>query len=198
MCTVIKYYIFIAKCVLLASLFLYTLINEATAHGLTSASATIELRPNRLVELKVQFDLIDLLNHKEKKYSLSSLASLNDEQFAQLYSQIVKLFDVRLNVKNKQGLMTLHRRYPSKEDVFMLIKRQFISETLDIEAQAIPYTFSDRRYYQIVYFDFKLNDSSRIDDVLVEFPDELGDIYVTYAEPTTREVHKGEIWSLEK
>lgn len=178
------------KCVVLALLSV-----NSFGHGLVSTTAEVSLRPHNLIEVQVQFDFSALLNHNSNAYSLSLLASLNDEKFGLLYGEVIKLFDRRLIVKNKGIPIDLHRRYPTQEQVFGLLKQQFIESTMGPSQFSLPYTYSDRRFYQLAFFDLKLNSSEDLKNLEITFPPELGDVYVTFNEPKTVEVHKGKAWS---
>ncbi len=164
-------------------------------HGVTSTTAKLEVRPNNLVELRVQFDLIELLNHNATKYSLPQVASLKPETFGLLYQEIIKLFNTQLKIKNANALVATNKRYPSKEQVFNLLKRELINVNFSSPQKETPYTFSDRRYYQQFYFDFRINTEKDLDHLQVEFPKELGNVYVTISRSVTRELHKGEVWN---
>ena len=169
---------------------------KAYGHGLVSASSKIKLRPHNLVEIQVQFDFIKLLNHSSKNYALPVVASLPKEKFGLLYSEVIKLFDKQLQVKKDKGLIGLNKRYPSQERVFELVKKQFIEQKFSSKNKGTPYTFSDRRYYQVFNFDFKISKKEDLNKLKITFPKPLGNIDVTYSEPTTKELHKGEAWTL--
>jgi hypothetical protein len=178
----------------LSVLFLLLFGSNVQSHGLKSASATISVRPNHLIELQVQFDFIQLLNHKNKNYSLGVIAALSDEDFGRLYDEVIKLFDRALLLEGEGHLLSLNRRYPSQSQMFGLLKRQFIESKLSGKQKAAPYTFSDRRFYQVFFFDFKMRPSQSLKDLEVTFPEELGDVYVTVTRSRNREVHAGEVW----
>ena len=167
-------------------------------HGLKSATANIEVRPNNLVELKVQFDLKKLLNHNSNQYSIPILAALSEEKFALLYNEIIKLFDNHLQIKNGDKSISINKRYPSQQQIRQVIKRQFIKSKLMAKQAVEPYTFSDRRYYQVFYFDFKLNVKNDLEALSISFPPELGNIYITFSESSNHEIHSGEKWQLNR
>ena len=166
----------------------------ALGHGVTSATAKLEVRPNNLVELKVQFDFIELLNHKAIKYSLPQIASLKPETFAVIYQEVIKLFNNQLTITHGDKFVTTNKRYPSNEQVLKLLKRELIEVNFSSPNKQAPYTFSDRRFYQQFYFDFRLNNAEDLSQLQVAFPKELGNVYVTVSQSTTRELHKGEMW----
>ncbi len=166
------------------------------SHGLVSAASKIELRPNNLVEIQVQFDFIKLLNYRSKDYALPVIASLPKEKFGLLYVEVIKLFDKHLEVKKGKDLIALNKRYPSQERMFDVIKKQFIENKFSLKNKGAPYTFSDRRYYQVFNFDFKISEKEDLNKLRISFPKALGNIDVTYSEPTTKELHKGEAWRL--
>ena len=178
--------------------FLSFLSFNALSHGVKSATANVEVRPGNLIELKVQFDLIKLLNHNSNQYSLALIAALPDEKFALFYQEIIKLFDKRLMIKSAGKPVSVNKRYPSQQQVAQLIKRQFISSRLSTEQATDPYTFSDRRYYQVFYFDFRLSSKQDLDNLSVVFPPELGNIYITLSHSSNHEVHSGEAWRLKR
>ena len=174
------------------------LSGNAFGHGLKSATANIEVRPNNLIELKVQFDLNKLLNHNSNQYSTMTLAALSEEKFAFLYNEIIKLFDNHLQVNNAGKSITINKRYPTQQQMFQVIKRQFIKSKFTAKQAAEPYTFSDRRYYQVFYFDFKLSAKEDLAALSISFPSELGNIYITFSESTNYEIHSGKMWQLNR
>ena len=162
-------------------------------HGLASASAKIEVRPSRLVELTVQFDFIELLNHGSKVYPLPVVASLPEEKFALLYKEVIKLFDNELKVMLDTKAVVLNKRYPTEQQMFSLLKGQMVDSQFSSQVSA-PYTYSDRRFFQVLSFDFKLITSQQLSDMKVTFPKQLGDIYVTYSRSKSSSLHPGEPW----
>ena len=162
-------------------------------HGLASASAKIEVRPSRLVELTVQFDFIELLNHGSKVYPLPIVASLPEEKFALLYKEVIKLFDNELKVMLDTKAVVLNKRYPTEQQMFSLLKGQMVDSQFSSQVSA-PYTYSDRRFFQVLSFDFKLITSQQLSDMKVTFPKQLGDIYVTYSRSKSSSLHPGEPW----
>ena len=165
------------------------------AHGITSTTAKLEVRPNNLVELNIQFDLIELLNHHGTKYTLAQVAALKPQTFSVLYQEITKLFYTQLKLKVRNNLLKTNKRYPSAQQVLNLLKRELIDVNFSSPQKQIPYTFSDRRYYQQFYFDFRANIEKDLSQLQIEFPKELGNVYVTVSTSATRELHKGEIWN---
>lgn len=168
---------------------------NAYTHGLTSASAKIELRPGNLVELKVQFNFIDLLNHQSKNFSLAVIAALSQEKFGLLYQEVRKLFKKKLIVKKGAKRLEINRRFPSQSQMFHLIKREFIELKFNKKQKNVPYTFSDRRFYQVFYFDFRIASAKDLKELSISFPKELGSVYMTFVQSSNREIHKGEFWS---
>jgi len=166
----------------------------ALGHGITSTTAQLEVRPNNLVELNIQFDLIELLNHHGTKYTLVQVASLKPKTFGVLYQEVIKLFDARLKLTIGNGLVKTNKRYPSAEQVLNLLKRELIHVNFTFPQKEAPYTFSDRRYYQQFYFDFRANIEKDLSQLQIEFPKELGNVYVTISTSVTRELHNGETW----
>ena len=162
-------------------------------HGLASASAKIEVRPSRLVELTVQFDFIELLNHGSKVYPLPVVASLPEEKFALLYKEVIKLFDKELKVMLGTKAVVLNKRYPTEQQMFSLLKGQMVDSQFSNQVSA-PYTYSDRRFFQVLSFDFKLITAQQLSDMKVTFPKQLGDIYVTYSKSKSSSLHPGEPW----
>ena len=162
------------------------------AHGLSSASAKIELRPANLIEIQVQFNFIDLLNHKSHDYALPIIASLPKEKFELLYNEVIKLFKKNLLVKLKGKSIKLNRRFPSKEQVFNLLQQEFIGSK--VMRNIKPYTFSDRRFYQQFYFDFRLKSKKDLEQLKIQFPKELRGLYVTYTESKNQALNQGGTW----
>ena len=146
------------------------------------------------MELKIQFDLIELLNHHGTKYTLAQVAALKPETFSVLYQEVIKLFNARLKLTIGDRLVKTNQRYPSAEQVLNLLKRELIYVNFSSPQKETPYTFSDRRYYQQFYFDFRANIEKDLSQLQVEFPKELGNVYVTISTSVTRELHKGETW----
>lgn len=164
------------------------------SHGLTSASAEVEVRPNNLIELRVQFDFVELLNHEAEKYSLPLLVSLPEQTFAIFYTEVISLFDRALIINNGADAVDLNRRYPSQQQMFALLKREF-AQSQFASKQSIPYTFDERRFYQQFFFDFRVQSAEDIENLAISFPKELGNIYVTLSKSTNTEVHQGDTWS---
>jgi hypothetical protein len=165
------------------------------AHGVTSTTAKLEVRPNNLVELRVQFDLIELLNHQAEKYSLPQVASLTPETFGKLYQEVIKLFDKKMSIQVGDRVVAVNKRYPSKDQVLKLLKRELMEVNFSSDNKEAPYTFSDRRFYQQFFFDFRLNVKKDLKRLHLDFPNELGNIYLTMSTSKTLELHKGESWS---
>ena len=170
-----------------------TTVLSVEGHGLASASAKIEVRPNRLVELRVQFDFIELLNHDSKVYPLAVVAALPDEKFALLYKEVIKLFDNELKVMLGTKAVVLNKRYPTAQQMFSLLKGQLVDSQFSNPASKL-YTYSDRRFFQVLAFDFKLLTAQESSQLKVTFPKELGDIYITYSKPKSSSLHPGESW----
>lgn len=167
---------------------------NAYTHGITSTTATIALRPANLVELQVQFNFIDLLNHKSNNYSLPLIASLSDDKFGLLYQEVIKLFNKELRITKGIEILEINARFPTQIQMFDLIKREFIEKRVMKNAKNIPYTFDERRFYQVVYFDFLINSAEDIQKLSITFPQPLGTVYVTLTQSSNQEVHKGAAW----
>jgi|TARA_B110000238_G_scaffold182901_1_gene209037 hypothetical protein len=174
-------------------LLISTLSLPAQSHGLTSASAKIEVRPSRLVEISVQFDFIELLNHSSKQYPLPIVAALPEDKFNLLYLEVLKLFTMKMKISIGDKLIDVNKRFPTVQQVKSVLQSQFMNSQFSAQSN-LPYTFSDRRFFQIVSFDFKLKSLEKIDDLKVLFPDELGDIYVTYSTTNSGHVNSGKVW----
>ncbi len=179
----------------LFALFLIVFVAPCTyAHGISTATAKIEMRPGNLIELKIQFNLIDLLNHNEKKYSLPLIASLSEEKFGLFYKEIVKLFKQNLIIKIADQPINSNARLPTQAQMFALLKREFIETKFSKNQQNIPYTFSDRRFYQVFYFDFRLKNPQDLEKLFIQFPQQLGTIYTTFTQSSNQEIHQGDSW----
>lgn len=164
-------------------------------HGVISSSATVTTRANNLVEIKIQFNLQTLLNNTEKKYSLTQLAALSDKEFGKLYYDIISIFDSGLKVTVDNSVVKLNKRYPAEKQVQGLIKREFIESRMsDAAKNNIPYTYDERRHYQVFYFGFKVKSSKELDTLKIDFPTALGDLYVTYSASRTSVLHEKESW----
>jgi len=166
---------------------------SAEGHGLTSTSAKIEVRPSRLVEISVQFDFIELLNQGSRRYPLAIVAALPEDKFGLLYKEVVKLFDRELKVLLSNEQVVLNRRYPSQQQVFSLLKNQFVDSQFSTKSR-MPYTYSDRRFFQVMSFDFKLVTTKKLENLAVIFPQQLGDVYVTFSKAKSSSTHPGERW----
>jgi len=79
--------------------------------------------------------------------------------------------------------------------MFDLIKREFIESRLIQGAKNIPYTFNERRFYQVFYFDFLISSPRDLQELSIAFPKELGTVYTTFTESTNQELHQGDIWT---
>lgn len=169
---------------------------NAYSHGVTQASANIILRPNNLVELKIQFDFIKLLNHKSDSYSLPFIVTLSPEKFSLLYKEVIKLFEKKLKIKNKKYTILLNKRYPTEEQILQLLKTELFESK--IRKSGHLYTQSDRRFYQAFIYDFRIKSKSDISNLHISFPEELGDIYVTLSESTNSLLPKNRVWSIEQ
>lgn len=173
------------------------LASNAYSHGVISSTARITERHNGMVEIKVQFDLVSFLNHKQTKYSLSQLSALSLEEFAVIYRDLIKHFNQTLSLKLGQHDVFFNKYYPSSEQVYELVKREFIESQMSEAARnSVPYTFDDRRFYQTMRFSFKLNKEDNISALKILFPPKLGNMYVTYSKAFSRELHAKETWQL--
>ena len=168
------------------------------SHGLTSTTAKIALRPGNLIELRVQFDFMGILNHRSHDYSLPVIASLPEDKFGLLYNEVIKLFKTKLTVKlgndSLTDTITTNMRFPSQQQVMNVLKRQFIQSQFLQDKNNTPYTFSDRRFYQVFSFDFRLNALEDLKDLSITFPKPLGEVYVTYSESSNQAIHSGSDW----
>ena len=173
-----------------------TLSVNSYSHGISSATATISARPAGVVELSVQFDFIDLLNHNSHNYSLPVIAALSEKEFGLLYKEVIKLFSNNLKIKKGPEALPPNMRFPTQEQMYSLIKTEFIeSKITHTKPYTYTYTYSDRRFYQILNFDVRLSNPSDIAQLSIIFPKELGDVYVTYTQSSNQEVHRGGSWS---
>lgn len=161
------------------------------SHGISSATAKISARPAGVVEISVQFNFIDLLNHNSHEYSLAVIAALSDKEFGLLYKEVIKLFKNNLTIKKGTKTLPPNMRIPTQAQMFSLIKSEFINSKI---IHKNPYTFSDRRFYQVMNFDVRLTDKQDLAQLSIDFPKELGDVYVTYTESNNQEIHRGETW----
>ncbi len=80
---------------------------------------------------------------------------------------------------------------PAQEKMFSLIKTEFIESKIN---HTTPYTYSDRRFYQVLNFDVRLSNIKDMAQLSIIFPKELGDVYVTYTQSNNQEIHPGETW----
>lgn len=169
------------------------------AHGVKSSSATVEILPNRLVNLKVQFHLLDFLHHSPESgvLTLPAVASMPEHMFVSLYQSVLADFDDNLQVSLGEEPAVLNLRLPSPRQAHGLLKREFVESKYAGQGSP-PYTFDDRRFYQIFNYDFRLTPEQNIDDLHIRFPSKLGKIYVSFVSPQTRDVTPGEIWSFEE
>lgn len=168
---------------------------NAYSHGITATSAEIQVRPSNLIELKLQFNWMDLLNHQSNQYSLAVVASLPEDQFALLYNAVKKLFQTELVIKKGATRLELNMRFPSQDQVFKLLKREFVETQFQRTQTDIPYTFSDRRFYQVFYVDFLIDSHQDINALSISFPKPLGDIYTTLSYSSNQELHEGTVWT---
>lgn len=172
--------------------------SAAYGHGLKPATANIQLHPNNIVTVSVDFDLVELLNHKQHQYSLPLLSSLSQDDFSKLYLSVTKLFNEKLTLLVSEKEQQLNRHYPSAHDVQKVIKAQFIEQQMAANNASVLYTQSERRYYQRFSFDMKLAPTFVIEDVEISFPQPLGNIYVTYSEPISRQHAVRDSWRIGK
>lgn len=175
--------------------FFVTFPFESYGHGISSATARVSLRPGSLIELQVQFNFIHLLNYKSHDYALPVIASLPEEKFGLLYDQVLKLFKEKLLIKMGPDALKMNMRFPSARQVQEVLKREFIETKFKKRNEKALYTFSDRRFYQVFYFDFRLPSAQAVQDLSIAFPKELGAVYVTYTESANKEVHPGDAWT---
>ncbi|MCB0352988.1 MAG: hypothetical protein KDD64_05660 [Bdellovibrionales bacterium] len=182
----------VMKWLLLFCMLLFPLL--AYGHGIHSATAQVALRPGGLIEVEVQYNLVDLLNHGSQEYSLPIIASLSEEQFELLHTEVLKLFTKALIIKIGERRIGLHIRFPTSDEMFAVIKREFIEAKIGGHDQSDLYTLSDRRFYQKAYFDFRLVSMDDLKSLSVEFPKELGPVYVTYIESKNSLVSPGALW----
>ena len=168
-----------------------TLSINSYSHGIKTATAKISARPAGVVEISVQFNFIDLLNHNSHDYSLPVIAALSEKEFGLLYKEVIKLFKHKLIIKNGSKTLPSNMRLPTQAQMFSLIKTEFIESKITHQK---PYTFSDRRFYQVMNFDVRLTNTQDLALLSVVFPKELGDVYVTYTQSNNQEIHRGEVW----
>ena len=79
--------------------------------------------------------------------------------------------------------------------MFDLLKRELIETKVVQGSKDNLYTFSDRRFYQVFYYDFRVSSADDLKQMSVKFPKELGAVYTTYTESINQEVHPGHTWS---
>ena len=182
-------------CVLRALCFMLILVSSqmVCAHGVKNTSASIEIRPNGLVELQIQFHFVDVLNHIGKDTDLVSIAAIKPKQFQVLYQTVQQLFDKGLVVTYGKKELALNERYPSTEQALELTKREFLEKTY-LSDKSIPYTYSDRRFYQVFSFDFKLPKNSEIKDIKVSLSKELGEVNLTLSQSLTCHLNEVTNW----
>ena len=168
-----------------------TLSTNSYSHGIKTATAKISARPAGVVEISVQFNFIDLLNHNSHDYSLPVIAALSEKEFGLLYKEVIKLFKNNLKIKNGTKTLPPNIRFPTQAQMFSLIKSEFINSKITHKK---PYTFSDRRFYQVMHFDVRLTGKQDLAKLSINFPKELGGVYVTYTESSNQEIHHGETW----
>ena len=172
------------------------------AHGIKSSSATIEVLPNRLVNIKVQFHIVDFLHNtpESRALPLQVLASMPKKMFALLYQSVLAIFDAELQVtlRSQASLnpkpVSLNLRLPTSEQAHRLLKRELVENNHSGQGSP-PYTFDDRRFYQVFNYDFRLSTEQNIGDLNIIFPRELGEVYVSFITPQMRHVEPGKIWS---
>ena len=182
---------------------LMTFSAGVNAHGIKSSSATVEVLPNRLVNIKVQFHMVDVLHAAPgtSALTLPVVAAMPEQMFASLYEAMLAEFDVGLQASllAQPGLsrqsVVLNKRLPSAQQVQGVLKRELVESKYAGQGKP-PYTFNDRRFYQIFNYDFRLAPGQSIDDLKIVFPAQLGEIFVSFTAPQTRNVAPGETWSI--
>ena len=115
-----------------------------------------------------------------------------------LYRAVIKLFDRDLIIQKGAKTLGINTQFPTQQQVFSLLKREFIESQFINDPKNRPYTFSDRRFYQVFYFDFLINSPQHIEDLSLSFPKELGGVYVTLTRSSNQEVTPGETWTDKK
>lgn len=186
----IKYYSF-----LIVGILALLIARHSCGHGIISSTANITERGNGLVELKIQFDLVTFLQNSQSPKTLQQLSTLEPEHFSNIYKDVIHEFKKGLNVTQGKKAIALNQRFPSSEDVHALLKREFIESKLSKQAKkSIPYTFNERRFYQVFFMDFKIKKGSDLQSLSIQFPKALRNMYVTYSKSHTSELHTGETW----
>lgn len=166
-----------------------------SAHGVSNTTATINLRPHGMVELNVQFHFIDLMHHMHKGINLASVAAMTPEKFKPLYQSVVELFDRQLILTQNKNRLVLHARYPDIGQVLGLLKREFLEKSHGIDKNA-PYTFGDRRFYQVFTFDVTLPNKNNIKSVKVSLPKTLGEVNLTINQSLTCHLNQVTAWTV--
>ena len=186
------------------------------AHGLKDPTANIEVFPNGLVNIKVQFYLLDFLKRQgaaNETVDLAALAVMPPPVFQMVYDTVRQAFVEQLTVTchaakldrktagelqaepqfDAQQLI-LNRRFPSGEQAHRLIQREVV-EAQYANSGKPPYTYDDRRFFQVFNADFKLTAKQSAECLRIRLPSELGTVYVSYSSIQARHVDADEEWS---
>jgi hypothetical protein len=172
------------------------------AHGVKSSSAAIEALPNRLVNIKVQFNLVDFFSNSPQANALplQVLAAMPEKMFALLYQSILDTFDTELQVtlqsqtSPKGRNAPLNPRLPSAAQAQQLLQSELAHLSRSKEAE-FYYTLDDRRFYQVFNYDFRLTTEESIEGLTIAFPHKLGEVYISFNTPQMRHLEPGETWS---
>ena len=177
----------------------------AYGHGLRESTAEIKVLENRLVTIKVQFNLIDYLNSEARSKSpidLEMISVMPEGMFESVYASVTESFLSGMQVfcKRLDGSaqrIHINARFPSAQQAKGLIKRERVEKQYSGNGKP-PYTYSDRRFFQVFNFDFRLAKGDSIDCLRMRFPSQLADVFTSFSEQQTRHVAPMSEWSKER
>jgi len=161
------------------------------AHGLSMTTASVMIRNQNHLLVRVQYDPVHFFNRYEinkkqsqqKKLSITALANMNQEQLKYQYDRLKTIINNKLTIKvDNQKLQSLHFRFPKLATFKSQIREQFMQQVM---SQGNSHD-DLRRYYQILDIDSFLPKNSNNASLMIDFPSELGEIMVTFSEPKTQ------------
>ena len=177
----------------LVSLVFLGWISICSAHGLTITTASVIIRNQTHLILRLQYDPLRLLERisiarDQPPPHLGELANLSDDLFENQYGRIQSFLATHLSIQlDGIPIHSLRFRFPTSQYFRKTIREQFMAQVIDSHSSTSVHDHQDdRRYYQVMEVDGFLPEDGGRGDLSINFPPELGQIMVTYSEPKTQ------------
>ena len=179
---------------LLSILFFLSYSSHTYAHGLEMTSASVILRNQSHLTLRLQYDpflLLNQINISKKKYpfKIEEFANLSEQLFEQQYQTIQKLITTGLVIHfDQQPVDSMRARFYPTTYFRKKIREQFMQQMIQNQSQIHQNDPHDRQSFQVIVVDGFLPKNSKKGSLQIYFPKELGIVSVTYSEPITQTI----------